>query len=68
MNSGRPINSQAFKAANGGPKGWQEEMFRSLIARQREDGSFRNASFLMKEDDPLIATTLALLALIAATS
>ena len=53
-------SAQAFKAANGGPKGWQEEMIRSLIARQRDDGSFRNASFLMKEDDPLIATTLAI--------
>jgi hypothetical protein len=60
-------SAQAFKAAAGGPKGWQEEMIRSLAGRQREDGSFRNASFLMKEDDPLIATTLALLALISAT-
>jgi len=60
-------SAQAFKAANGGPAGWQEEMRRSLVARQRDDGSFRNASFLMKEDDPLIATTLALLALTSAT-
>lgn len=60
-------SAQAFKAASGGPKGWQDEMIRSLGGRQREDGSFRNASFLMKEDDPLIATTLALLALISAT-
>jgi len=59
-------SAQAFKAANGGPKGWQEEMIRSLVGRQREDGSFRNASFLMKEDDALIATTLALLALTSA--
>lgn len=61
-------SAQAFKQAKKGPKGWQDEMVRSLIARQREDGSFKNASFLMKEDDPLIATTLALLALISATS
>jgi len=60
-------SAQAFKAAKSGPKGWQEEMIRSLAGRQREDGSFRNASFLMKEDDPLIATTLALLALTSAT-
>lgn len=60
-------SAQAFKATNGGPEGWQGEMVRSLIGRQREDGSFRNASFLMKEDDPLIATTLALLALTSAT-
>ena len=60
-------SAQAFKAANAGPAGWQREMVRSLIARQRDDGSFKSASFLMKEDDPLIATTLALLALISAT-
>jgi hypothetical protein len=61
-------SAQAFKQAGSGPEGWQKEMVRSLIARQREDGSFKNASFLMKEDDPLIATTLALLALTSATS
>jgi len=60
-------SSQAFRQTRGGPRGWQEEMIRGLAARQREDGSFKNASFLMKEDDPLIATTLALLALTSAT-
>ena len=30
------------------------------------DGSFRSSSVLMKEDDPLIATTLALSALLSA--
>jgi prenyltransferase beta subunit len=61
-------SAQAFKQAGSGPEGWRKELVRSLIARQREDGSFKNASFLMKEDDPLIATTLALLALTSATS
>jgi hypothetical protein len=60
-------SAQAFRQAGSGPAGWQKEMVHSLTARQREDGSFKNASFLMKEDDPLIATTLALLALIAAS-
>lgn len=59
-------SAQAFQATRSGPTGWQEDMIRSLIGRQRDDGSFRNASFLMKEDDPLIATTLALLALTSA--
>lgn len=59
-------SAQAFRAAKSGPPGWKDGMVRALIGRQREDGSFRNASFLMKEDDPLIATTLALLALEAA--
>ena len=61
-------SAQAFQQAGQGPGGWQKEMIRSLVARQREEGSFKNASFLMKEDDPLIATTLALLALTSATS
>jgi hypothetical protein len=58
-------SAQAFQAAKQGPQGWQREMVDGLIARQRGDGSFQNASFLMKEDDPLIATTLALTALLA---
>jgi len=59
-------SAQAFRQAKGGPEGWQKEMVRSLIGRQRDDGSFKNASFLMKEDDPLLATALALIALTSA--
>jgi hypothetical protein len=37
---------------------------RELAARQRSDGSFANeANHLMKEDDPLLATALAVVAL-----
>lgn len=36
---------------------------RVLVARQRADGSWRNDHDLMKEDDPLVATPLALIAL-----
>jgi hypothetical protein len=50
----------------GGPPGWQKEMTAALVARQQADGSFKNGSFLMKEDDPLIATVFALQALVAA--
>ena len=35
----------------------------AVLARQKPDGSFRNPIALMKEDDPLIATGLALAAL-----
>lgn len=35
----------------------------ALVARQNPDGSFRNPVALMKEDDPLLATSLALVAL-----
>lgn len=59
-------SSQAFKAAKA--DGWQKDMIRALAALQRADGSFKNDNFIMKEDDPLIATALALLALNAARS
>jgi hypothetical protein len=46
---------------------WQSELFAVLLPQQREDGSFANArSALMKEDDPLLATTLAVIALLHA--
>lgn len=39
---------------------WQEKIATPTIALQREEGTFKNTSILMKEDDPLIATPLAL--------
>ena len=42
--------------------GERDRMLALLYERQREDGSFANNRHLMKEDDPLIATTLALTA------
>lgn len=39
------------------------ELARRLVAAQRGDGSWRNASARMREDDPLIATSLAVAAL-----
>ncbi|HVR85225.1 MAG TPA: prenyltransferase/squalene oxidase repeat-containing protein [Planctomycetota bacterium] len=56
-------SARVFRQTGRGPEGWKADLLRSLTARQRDDGSFKNASFLMKEDDPLIATTWALLAL-----
>lgn len=41
----------------------RELLLRELVARQRADGSWANATSYMREDDPLIATPLALLAL-----
>lgn len=38
---------------------WGNEMASALVKRQREDGSWRNRFTLVKEDDPIIATTLA---------
>lgn len=47
---------------------WRREMIAAIVARQRADGSFKNDSVLMKENDPLIATTLALDALLSTRS
>jgi hypothetical protein len=50
------------------PGDWQGELFAVLLPQQHDDGSFTNArSALMKEDDPLLATTLAVVALVHAT-
>jgi squalene-hopene/tetraprenyl-beta-curcumene cyclase len=48
------------------PKGhpWAREMATALLARQQPDGSFKNSNFLMKEDDPLLATAFSLTALV----
>lgn len=43
---------------------WRQEMDEALSRDQRADGSWTNSVFQMKEDDPLIATTLALRALL----
>jgi len=59
-------SAQAFLTTKSGPPNWKSEMIRYLVRQQREDGSFKNPSFLMKEDDPFIATSLALLALASA--
>ena len=46
------------------PGNWQNKIINFLAERQRPDGSFRNMKGrLMKEDDPLISTTYAIIAL-----
>jgi len=47
---------------------WRRDLVRTLAGLQAADGHFANESNLMKEDDPLIATALALRALTAAGS
>jgi hypothetical protein len=47
---------------------WQSELLAVLLPQQRGDGSFANSrSPLMKEDDPLLATSLAVIALVHAS-
>jgi hypothetical protein len=50
----------------GGPAGWRPALIAAILADQHEDGAWRNESPLQKEDDPLVATALAVLALGAA--
>ena len=46
------------------PGSWRKDILRELAARQEKDGSYQNKmSALMKEDDPMLATTLAVQAL-----
>jgi hypothetical protein len=52
-----------------GPDGWRDALLAQLATEQAADGSFRNRrSGLMKEDDPLLATGLAVSALAAISS
>lgn len=51
-------------AALGGPAAWKDDIRHLLAGEQLADGHFENrASPLMKEDDPLLATSLAIVAL-----
>ena len=49
------------------PKGtdWRLDLALAGMKERRPDGSFRNEGNMMKEDDPLIATALAIKALAA---
>jgi hypothetical protein len=47
------------------PDDWRARIFRELTTRQRNDGAFVGLSDRMKEDDPIVATSLALFALSA---
>ena len=51
---------------NGGP--WAVELATHLMAQQREDGSWKNGATEMREDDPVVATSLAMAALLVSRS
>ena len=50
------------------PVAWAEDLARELVARQNADGSWSNQIVTMREDEPIIATSMALLALTEARS
>jgi hypothetical protein len=43
--------------------GWAEQLAEALLKRQRPDGSWANAAVEVREDDPIVATSLAVEAL-----
>lgn len=47
----------------GGPDGWAAALEQDVLSSQQADGSWKNPLPLQKEDDPLVATALALLTL-----
>lgn len=55
--------AHAFYALEEGPDGWPRDLVEELLARQRPDGSWVNRFTMVKEDDPLIATSFAAAAL-----
>jgi squalene-hopene/tetraprenyl-beta-curcumene cyclase len=50
---------RALDAGAGAGRAWAVELAEELLRRQRADGSWRNDSGWVKEDDPLVATPLA---------
>jgi hypothetical protein len=42
---------------------WVEQVARELLSRQQLDGSWRNPAVDVREDDPLVATSFALVTL-----
>jgi hypothetical protein len=46
-----------------GHRPWAELLAAALIERQRFDGSWANAAVDVREDDPLVATSLAVISL-----
>jgi hypothetical protein len=57
------VRAEAYSALDW-PGDWRSDIASLLVKEQRDDGSFANArSPLMKEDDPLLCTGLAVMAL-----
>lgn len=51
--------------ADGDATAWRESLRAELVRRQRADGSWANELIAVREDDPVVATSFALLALSA---
>ncbi|MFM7185564.1 MAG: prenyltransferase/squalene oxidase repeat-containing protein [Planctomycetota bacterium] len=54
---------ESFTSADGTQHGWRDDLSTAIIARQREDGSWKNANERWMEGETDLATAYALLAL-----
>lgn len=62
------VRAECYRALNW-PGPWESDLRNGLRREQRADGSFVNREgYLMKEDDPILCTALAVIALSAAES
>lgn len=55
----RALEEQGVSTRGGRLAGWPERLARELMRRQRHEGTWVNPYSAAKEDDPLVATTLA---------
>ena len=53
---------------HGQTKNWAKRLSNAVLSRQRDDGSWSSSYVVMREDDPLVATPLAMAALAVARS
>jgi squalene-hopene/tetraprenyl-beta-curcumene cyclase len=58
----RALGKMALRTEHG-PVQWPQALAEALLARQSEDGAFRNRYSELREDDPLVATPFASAAL-----
>ena len=63
----RAAGARVF-AIGGGPDRWQSDLVAAIVDEQRPDGTWSNPDSAQKEDEPIIATGFALVALGAALS
>jgi hypothetical protein len=59
------FNAVGEIAQRSGELNWRNELADELMRRQRADGAWINAAVDVREDDPLIATPFAVMALVA---
>jgi disulfide oxidoreductase YuzD len=59
------LNACGEAAALPSEQNWRNELLEELLKRQRPNGSWQNEAVDVRENDPLVATSLAVIALTA---